>query len=464
MRPKSSNESPQGDLFRSRLEHMLDRKHELYRLANLIDWQMFDDQFGPLYAQGNGRPGIPIRLMVGITYLSHAYNLSDEEVLKRWVENPYFQYFCGESHFQHKIPMNPSSLSYWRKRIGEQGAELILKVTIDAGVKSGAVRESSFERVSVDTTVQPKAITFPTDSKLYNRSRERLVKLAQQFDIPLRQSYARLGPQALLKAGRYVHARQMKRARRKIKKLRTYLGCVYRDIVRKLEGRGDIRFFFEAELAMAQQLLSQTKQSKNKLYSLHAPEVECISKGKAHKKYEFGVKVSVATTNRDNFVVGMFAQHGNPYDGHTLDKALAQTRRLTGKTVERCYVDRGYRGHGIKETQVLASGRRRGMTPQMKKELKRRSAIEPVIGHMKSDGKLDRNYLTGVLGDKINALLCGAGHNIRNILRKLRKALLIFVSFYAYPTQARAITAKSVEIMLFGGFSPTILKKCAQYE
>ena len=428
MRPKSSNESPQGDLFRNRLEHMLDRKHELYRLANLIDWEVFDEQFGPLYAEGNGRPGIPIRLMVGVTYLSHAHSLSDEEVLKRWVENPYFQYFCGESHFQHKVPMNPSSLSYWRKRIGEQGAELILQATIEAGIKSGAVRESSLERVSVDTTVQPKAITFPTDSKLYNRSRERLVKLAQTFGIELRQSYARLGPQALLKSGRYLHARQMKRARRQIKRLKTYLGRVQRDIARKLAGRSDIGFFFAPELALAEQLLSQERQSKNKLYSLHAPEVECISKGKAHKKYEFGVKVSVATTNRDNFVVGMFAEHGNPYDGHTLDKALNQISRLTGTTVARCYVDRGYRGHGIKaeETEVLISGRKRGMTPQMRKELRRRSAIEPVIGHMKSDGKLDRNYLKGVLGDKINALLCGAGHNIRIILRKLRGGLLFF--------------------------------------
>lgn len=326
MRPKSTNQYPQGDLFRSRLESILDRKHELYRLAGLIAWDVFDEQFGALYSAGKGRPGIPIRLMVGVTYLSHAYDLSDEEVLRRWVENPYFQFFCGESYFQHALPMDPPSLSYWRKRIGEEGAQLILKVTIDTGLQAHAVKESSLERVSVDTTVQPKAVSFPTDSKLYNRCRERLVKLAHTFDIPLRQSYARLGPKAQLKAGRYLHARQVKRAKRQIKKLKTYLGRVLRDIGRKIEGREELWDALIPELSMAEQLLSQEKLSKNKLYSLHAPEVECISKGKAHKKYEFGVKVSVARTNRDNFVVGMFAKHGNPYDGQTLSRALVQIK------------------------------------------------------------------------------------------------------------------------------------------
>lgn len=427
MRPKSSNETPQGDLFRSRLENILNRRHELYQLAGLIPWSCFDDEFGKLYSE-KGRPGIPIRLLVGLTYLGHSYGISDEEVVKRWVENPYWQYFCGESYLQHKLPIDPSSMSRWRKRLGEDGAEYILKITIAVGVESKAVKKSSLERVSVDTTVQPKAVAFPTDSKLYNRSRERLVRLAKQFDVPLRQSYARLGPKAMLRAGRYFHARQFKRANKEIRRLKTFLGRVWRDLTRKLANRDDIRCFFLAELGLAERLLAQKKNDKKKLYSLHAPEVECISKGKAHKKYEFGVKVSVATTNRDNFVVGMFAEHGNPYDGHTLTKAIEQIKKLTGHAIKRCFVDRGYRGHGIKGEDIFISGRKRGLTPQMKKELKRRSAIEPVIGHMKSDGKLDKNYLTGVLGDKINALLCGAGHNIRVILRKLR-VMLSFFSF-----------------------------------
>jgi IS5 family transposase len=427
MRPKSSNSTPQGDLFRSRLENILNRNHELYRLAEQISWDVFDEEFGVLYAEKKGRPGIPIRLLVGLTYLGHAYGLSDEDVVRRWPENPYYQFFCGESYFQHQLPIDPSSLSRWRKRISDKGAQFILKQTVVTGLRTGAVKRSSLERVTVDTTVQNKAIRHPTDSRLYNRSRERLVRLAQKHGLPLRQSYARLGPRAELKAGRYLHARQGKRARREIKRLKTYLGRVYRDIGRKLEHRPDLLALFEDELNRAARLLKQERTSKNKLYSLHAPEVECIAKGKTHKKYEFGVKVSVATTNRDNFVVGMLAEHGNPYDGHTLSRALHQIMEITGKAIERCYVDRGYRGHGIKDTPVFISGRKRGMTPQMKRELKRRSAIEPVIGHMKTEGKLDRNYLAGTLGDKINALLCGAGHNIRIILRKLRELLPFFV-------------------------------------
>ena len=428
MRPKPQKMDPQLDMFRRSLANMLSHQHELYRLAELIDWEAFEREFGVLYSE-NGRPGIPIRLLVGLTYLGHAFGLSDEEVVKRWVENPYWQFFCGETHFRHDLPIDPSSLSRWRKRIGPEGSELILKISVTAGVQSGAVRASNFERVTVDTTVQPKAVAFPTDSRLYHRSRERLAKLAAAHGVPLRQSYCRLGAQALMKAGRYLHARQGKRAGREIKRLKTYLGRVYRDIVRKIENRKELGSFFAAELGLASRLLSQQRQDKNKLYSLHAPEVECIAKGKAHKKYEFGVKVSVATTNRDNFVVGISAEHGNPYDGHTLARALDQVRRVTGEAVKRCFVDRGYRGHGVTDCEVLISGRRRGLTPQMKKELKRRSAVEPVIGHLKEDGKLGRNWLKGRIGDKINALLCGAGHNIRLILRRLREVLLFWLIF-----------------------------------
>jgi len=323
-------------------------------------------------------------------------------------------------------------MTRWRKRIGEKGCELILAESIQAGLRTKAVRRSSFKRVTVDTTVQPKAIRYPTDNRSYNRSRERLVAMAKKCGIKLRQTYVRLGPRALRKAGAYSHARQFKRAKKQTRILKTYLGRVYRDVLRKILSDPELHDEFSDELFLTEQLLEQTRKSKNKLYSLHAPEVECIAKGKVHEKYEFGVKASVTTTNRDNFVIGMQALPGNPFDGHTLQRALDQTSRLTGVTVERCYVDRGYRGHGVTETQVFISGQRRGITPTIKKELKRRSAVEPVIGHMKSDGKLDRNWLQGSLGDKINALLCGAGHNIRIILRKLRERMLFFLLFLTH--------------------------------
>lgn len=421
MTPKKTDITPELDLFRSKLSNLLDQRHALYKLAAYLDWQSFEEAFGTLYCDHNGSPGKPIRLMVGLEYLKQMYDLSDEQVVSRWVENPYWQYLCGEEYFQHQLPIDPSSLSRFRQRIGESGCEKLLAESIQAGVTSGTVKARDFKRVTVDTTVQEKAITFPTDSKLLNRSRERLVKLCRRNAIKLRQTYARKGPQAVLKASRYAHAKQMKRLRRQVRTLRTYLGRVVRDIERQIVDEPDLQAVFAAELAMARRLLAQGKHSKGKLYSLHAPEVECLSKGKAHKRYEFGVKVSITSTNKSNFIVGGQSLPGNPYDGHTLQNALSQTRRLTNTEIDEVFVDKGYRGHGEQTTSVYLSGQRRGIkTRSLKKRLNRRQAIEPVIGHVKSDGRLDRNYLQGTVGDAMNVLLCCAGHNLRLILRYLR--------------------------------------------
>ena len=421
MRPEEPDPSPDADLFRNRLEHMLDQRHELFRLSALIDWREFDTAFGELYCADNGSPAKATRLMVGLQYLKHLYGLSDEAVVKRWVENPYWQYFCGEDYFQHQLPIDPSSMTRVRQRIGEAGCEQILKLTLTAGLQSKTIKPSDYKRVTVDTTVQEKAVSFPTDSKLLNRSRERLVKLCRQHAVVLRQSYARKGPEALLRANRYAHARQQRRMRRQVKRLRTYLGRVVRDIERKLAGQVDLQAAFSDELTKAKRLLAQQRSDRNKLYSLHAPEVECISKGKAHKRYEFGVKASIATTNKSNFVVGGLALPGNPFDGHTLVSALAQVRRLTERAIEEAFVDRGYRGHGEEQTRVYISGQKRGIkTRRLKHSLKRRQAIEPVIGHLKADGLLGRNYLKGSAGDQMNVMLSCAGHNLRLILRQLR--------------------------------------------
>ena len=448
MQPSSKKDDLRLDLFRERLENILNRNHELYRLAGLITWDVFEQEFGKFYSAKKGRPGIPIRLMVGLTYLGHAYGLSDEAVVAGWVENPYWQYFCGETYFQHRLPIDSSSMSRWRKRIGEKGSEKILAETLKAGLRSGAVKETSLKRVNVDTTVQPKAVRYPTDSRSYNRCRERLVRLADKHGIKLRQSYARLGPRALRKASSYAHARQFKRAKKEIRRLKTYLGRVYRDVLRNVLDDPDLHAEFHEELELTERMLDQQKEDKNKLYSIHAPEVECIAKGKVHKKYEFGVKVSVATTSRDNFVVGMQALPGNPFDGHTLAEALEQVNRVSGVVPERCYVDRGYRGHGVEDSSVFISGQRRGVTPTIKKELRRRSAVEPIIGHMKEDGKLGRNWLKGSLGDKINALLCGAGHNMRIILRKLRELLSFFALIFQIGKLRPQDTWQSNEIEL----------------
>jgi len=301
MTPNKLEETPETDLFRNELSNLLDHRHELCRLAGQIDWCRFETEFGLHYCDTNGSPGKPIRLMVGLEYLKQIHNVSDEQVVQRWVENPYWQYFCGEIYFQHELPIDSSSLSRFRRRIGERGCDQLLSESIQAGIKSGAVKPRDFKRVTVDTTVQEKAVTFPTDSQLLNRSRERLVKLCRRHGVELRQSYARVGPKAALKASRYAHARQMKRMNRELRRLRTYLGRVVRDIERKISNKPGLRFYFDDELSLARRLLTQEKHSKNKLYSLHAPEVECLCKGKAHKRYEFGVKASITVTNRSNF-------------------------------------------------------------------------------------------------------------------------------------------------------------------
>ena len=424
MKPKQQESSLCDDLFRLRLEQLLDQRHVLYRLAGKIDWNAVEARFGGLYAE-EGRPGVPIRLMVGLHYLKHAFDESDETVVARWVENPYWQYFCGEEYFRHELPIDPSQMTRFRHRIGEAGCEFMLGLTVRTGLATGTVRGASLSVVNVDTTVQDKAIAFPTDARLYHKARGSLVRMAQGMGIDLRQSYERLSKLALAKQGRYTHARQMQRARREQKRLKTYLGRVMRDIERKVAA-GPIQEVQEHTrltrlLEIARRIHTQQRHDTGKVYSMHAPEVECIAKGKAHKPYEFSVKVGVVVTSKESFVVGMQALPGNPYDGHTLTASLAQIQRLTGVLPREAYVDRGYRGHGIAldGLKVWIAGAKRGVTVAIKKKLKRRNAVEPVIGHMKADGRLGRNFLKGTQGDAMNALLCGAGHNLRKILRRL---------------------------------------------
>jgi IS5 family transposase len=368
MGPKPTMPSS-GDLYRSRLDQILDQRHELFRLAGLIDWDSFDQAFGRFY-RPLGRPAKPTRLMVGLSYLQHTFNLSDEAVVQCWIENPYWQWFCGCEYFQHEWPCDPSSLTRWRQRLGPDGLETLLAATIQAGLESGTVRPSSLERISVDTTVQPKAIAHPTDAKLYLKALQALVRQAKKCGLELRQAHTRLAKRAAVQVGRYAHARQMRRMRRELKRLKTYLGRVYRDIARKVAGDDNLLAPFAGLLGLTDRLLTQERTSKNKLYSLHAPEVVCIAKGKAHRPYEFGAKVAVAVTNREGFVLASKALEGNPDDGHTLDATIGQVIAMTGIEPERTYVDQGYRGHDYTKTdRVFITRQRRGLTPTIKREL-----------------------------------------------------------------------------------------------
>jgi transposase, IS5 family len=421
MGPKPRLDAADHDLFRTELANLIDQRNELVRLAALIDWPAFSQAFSPKFESTTGRPALDTRLMASLLYLKHAFALSDEEVVVRWIENPYWQHFSGQRYFQHELPCDSSSLVRWRQRIGEEGCEWLLEHSIKAALAAGVIKRSSLATVILDTTVQPKAIAHPTDSKLLNRAREQLVAAAQDSDIELRQSYARVGKAADAQAGRYAHAKQWRRMRREVRKLRTWLGRVIRDVQRKA---GVITGTLKTRIETAQRLHAQRRDSKNKLYALHAPEVECIAKGKARTPYEFGVKTSVAVTAKEGVVVGMRSMPGAPYDGHTLHSQLEQVEILTGVKPSMALADRGYRGVQPPDGTRLLLSYTRGLPKALKKLLRRRQAIEPTIGHMKTDGLLARNWLKGTEGDAIHAVLCGAGHNLRLILAHLRVLLL----------------------------------------
>jgi transposase, IS5 family len=414
----------QDDLFRSKLVSIIDMGHELVKMTWLVDWDGLGGDLASYYCADNGRPGGSIRLMAGLCFLKDMKGLSDEEVCEVWRENPYFQYFCGEEFFQHRLPVEPPSLSIFRKRIGENGAERLLQETIKLGLKTGAVTPSDLKKINVDTTVQEKAIRFPTDTQLCHKARHELVKAAARYEVPLRQTYVRKSKHAVFLANKYMAARQMNRGRKMAKQVRNYLGRVMRELERAMEKTSTLAGAFTSELAKARKIYAQANDPKepDKIYAWHAPEVECIAKGKAHKKYEFGCKVSIASTNKGNFIVGAKAHHGRPYDGHTLKSVLDQVRKLTGVKPDEANVDQGYRGHGIDDDdiEIILARQKRGITPTKKKRQKRRSAIEPIIGHCKNDRKVGpRNWLQGKTGDQINAIAMAIGFNLRKILRKI---------------------------------------------
>jgi transposase, IS5 family len=429
MRPKERRDSGQADLLRSRLDAIIDMDHALVKLSRTIDWSFLEERFGAVYEDKPGRPPLPTRLMAGLAILKHTYDLSDEVLCERWLENPYYQFFCGEEFFQHRLVFDRSSLTRWRQRMGEEKLQALLQESLSVATKTEAIKPSDLNRVIVDTTVQPKNVMFTTDARLLNRAREILVRLAKRQGLALRQSYVRVGKFALIKHQRYAHAKQFKRANRALRTLRTYLGRVIRDITRKLEGRTDLfgEIVLGRMLALARRVLDQKQHQRGpKVYSLHAPEVECIGKGKAHRPYEFGVKVSVATTlshaKGGQFVTHVKALPGNPYDGHTLETVIPEMEALIGNIIERLVLDKGYRGHNAPpdyKFRVFISGQKRRVTPKIKRELRRRSAIEPVIGHLKSEHRMGRNYLWHRQGDTTNAVLAAAGYNFRRLIRWL---------------------------------------------
>ena len=462
------------DFFRSRLDQMIDLRHPLAVLASRMPWSQIEASLGPVFAHRDrkgrlsegadmfgptlavagagisnaGRPRLPIRLMVALLYLKHAYNESDNSLVERWAQDVYFQFFSGQVYFEPRLPCDPAQISRFRRVLGEAGVEQLLKTTIEAAVDMGAVKKSEFERVIVDTTVQEKAIAHPTDSRLLELAREKVARLAKRAGIQLKQTHEREGKTLRRRAGGYAHAKQFKRLRTVLKRQRTILGRLLREVRRKMGGLAkEARSKLETWVQRAERIYRQQPKDKNKLYALHAPEAECISKGKASQPYEFGVKVSLAVTHQHGLMVGARSFPGNPYDGHTLAAQIEQTNNLLqdiGVKPTTAIVDLGYRGvdKDLAPVEVIHRGKFKSLSPKQKIWLKRRQAIEPLIGHTKADHRMDRCWLKGAEGDALHAVLCAAGFNIRWLLRAIAKMGLaaIFLALTAMAMYANAIT------------------------
>ena len=426
MRPRSQADGEQLDLFRAHFDQILNPDHPLVVLAGKIDWQRFDAAFVGCYCPDTGAPAKAIRLLVGLHYLKHTFNESDESLLERWLENPYWQYFCGFTTMQHELPLHPTSMVKWRKRVGVEKFLELLQETIALAVREKQLSPRELKQVNVDTTVQEKNITHPTDSKLYYKAIVKLGKAAKQRGIRLRQTYVRVAKHAAVKASRYAHAKQFRRMRRELRLLRARLGRLLRDLGRKVHNPDPS---LAELLELCGRLHGQQPRDRRKLYSLAEPEVMCISKGKAHKRYEFGQKISVATTNRGNWVLNASLCRDNPYDGHTLAATLASVESNTGVRPTDAYVDKGYRGHDYHgdATIHVAGSSHRGLSRTGRKRRRRRSAVEPIIGHMKSDHRMGRCFLKGLIGDAINAILAAAGLNLRKLLRRFVLALIFWL-------------------------------------
>ena len=448
------------DFFRARLDAMIDLRHPLAVLTTRLPWSQLEAALVPiwrrnvregilpegedLFGSGGGvlvgagvshagRARLPIRLMCSLLYLKHAFNLSDEETCERWAENVVWQYFSGMDYYEPRLPCDATQIGRFRTGIGEAGMQAILKATIDTAVTSKAINPAEFERIVVDSTVQEKAIAYPVDSRLLEIARHKIVVHAKRCGIALRQSFAKEGKTLKRKAGGYAHAKQFKRLQRTVKRQRTIVGKLIREVRSRLSAgafslaaRPTTLAALYTLLERADRIRTQQPKDKNKLYALHAPEVECISKGKARIRYEFGVKVSLAVTHKQGLMVGAKRFVGNPYDGHTLAAQISQSNDLikgTGSEVKQAFVDLGYRGVDADnpDVEVVHRGRIKSMSERQKRLLKRRQAIEPAIGHVKHDNRMIRCYLKGSIGDALHAISCAAGYNIRWLMRAIMR-------------------------------------------
>jgi IS5 family transposase len=408
--------------FYSTFEEQLSHRHPLYILAHKVQWDVFEKAFVRHYSD-EGRPAKPIRLMVSLLLLKHIRNLSDESVVEQWMENVYYQYFSGEKMYACGVPCEASELVHFRNRIGEEGIELIFKESIRINGKDGKEDEAT-----VDTTVQEKNITYPTDNKLHRKIIKKCVAMADTQQIELRQSYSRTVKKLAQQQRFRNHPRNHKRARKADRKIKTIAGRLVRELERKLPAG-----LHAEDLMLFKKVLAQKRNDTGKVYSLHEPHVQCISKGKEHKKYEFGSKVSIITTKKSGVIIGALNIAKNDYDAHTVDPAFEQQQRLTGITLKRAFMDRGYKGiKEIRGTKIeipkpFNKQLSNYQQQQLKNGFKRRAAIEPKIGHLKEDHRLSRNFYKGIKGDTINVMLAAAAMNLKRMMNIWKEMFLALI-------------------------------------
>lgn len=412
--------------FFSTFEEQLNHQHPLYILSNRIDWKKFDDAFKKHYSEKMGAPAKPIRLLVGLLILKHLRNLSDESVVEQWAENAYYQYFCGEEYFASAEPCVPTELVEFRKRIGEEGVELIFQESIRINGKDGKEDEGT-----TDTTVQEKNITFPTDSKLHKTIIEKCKDIAEKENLEMRQTYTRTVKKLSYHQRFRNHPKNYGKARKADRKIKTIAGRLVRELERKLPSQTIPKYF--SSLEIFKKILAQKRNDTQKIYSVHEPHVQCIGKGKEHKKYEFGSKVSIISTKNSSVIIGALNIEKNDYDAHTLEPAIRQQQRLTGHVLKNNFTDRGYRGvKNVLGTNIITPYNKPKNNYQKQKlriGFRRRAGIEPKIGHLKSDHRLSRNFYKGIFGDNINVMLAAAAMNFKRMMNKWRDnpSLLFFV-------------------------------------
>ena len=424
MLSKPKNISQLG--FFSTFEDQLNHQHSLFQLSKAIDWNVFENAFSKHYSLTQGKPAKPIRLMVSLLILKQLRNLSDESVVEQWSENAYYQYFGGEQIFRAELPCVATELVEFRKRIGTEGIELILKESVRVNGK-----DSNDDTLSGDTTVQEKNISYPTDDKLYKKIIDKCQSIGEKEQIELRQSYK----QTVKKLSIIQRLRRNKggdvKARRASKKIKTIAGRLVRELKRKLPST--ILNKYAMDLELFGKVLLQKRSDNNKIYSLHEPHVKCYTKGKEHKKFEFGSKVSILITQKTGVIVGALNFNQTFHDSKTLPDALQQYERLTGKQAKDVFLDRGYRGPKIiNQTNLHTPKPNPLITKSKRNKHKRRAAIEPIIGHLKHDYRMIRNYLKGAIGDEINVMLSAAAMNFKRIMNLWKQELRTFLSAFLF--------------------------------